>query len=471
MQGRDVESTVKEIQAKLNTTLKLPTGYYLTYGGQFENLQAAKSRLMVAVPAALLFILVLLYVTFRSVKESLLIFTAVPLASIGGIAALLLRGMPFSISAGVGFIALFGVAVLNGIVLIGYFNQLKDEGISNIYERVLEGTKTRLRPVLMTASVASLGFLPMALSSSAGAEVQRPLATVVIGGLITATFLTLFVLPCLYLLFNRKETAKIKVPKSLAMLLIFVGLGLTVQAQNKPTLTLDSAISQAKRNNLRIRAAGLSVEQARALQKSGTDIPKTELMLTQDPTSGGNIDNGIGLTQTIAWPGLYSNQRKLLTQQTLLAERNGHLTQAEVTRQVRSAWYDYLLNRETLRVLNYQDSIYKGFVKKAEVRFKTGETSNLELMSARNKYQEIVTLKIGAQADLRSNELVLQQLLNTAEPLMVAESNLALLLPTTTDTINVAGNPQVNVEQQNIEVANARIAVEKAKGLPDLTLG
>jgi cobalt-zinc-cadmium resistance protein CzcA len=475
IKDRDVETTVKEIQAKLNTDLKLPTGYYLTYGGQFQNLQAAKSRLMVAVPAALLFILLLLYVTFRSVKESLLVFTAVPLASMGGVAALLLRGMPFSISAGVGFIALFGVAVLNGIVLIGYFNQLKEEGITNIYDRVLEGTKTRLRPVLMTASVASLGFLPMALSSSAGAEVQRPLATVVIGGLVTATFLTLFVLPCLYLLFNRKEVEKIKVPKALIMVLIVFSFGIcqqnTAQAQNKVPLTLDSAISKALKNNLQIRSAGLSIEQAKALQKSGTDIPKTELMVTQDPTSGGNMDNAIGITQNIAWPGLYKNQRKLLNQQTLLAERSGHLTRAEITRQVRSVWYAYLLNREMLRILNYQDSVYRGFVKKAEIRYKTGETSNLELISARNKCQEIVALKIGAQADLRSNELSLRQLLNTFGQIVIAESNLPLLLTLPTDTINVANNPQVNVELQNIEVANARIAVEKSKGLPDLTLG
>lgn len=474
VQGRDVETTVKEIQAKLSTALKLPAGYYLTYGGQFQNLQAAKARLLIAVPAALLFILVLLYVTFRSVKESLLIFTAVPLASMGGVAALLLRGMPFSISAGVGFIALFGVAVLNGIVLIGYFNQLKEEGMSNIYDRVLEGTKTRLRPVLMTASVASLGFLPMALSSSAGAEVQRPLATVVIGGLITATFLTLFVLPCLYLLFNRKETEKIKVPKALVTILLVIGFGIchgNANAQSPTPLTLDSAISKALKNNLQVRSAGLSVEQARALQRSGADIPKTELMVTQDPTSGGNMDNAIGVTQTIAWPGLYKNQRKLLNQQSLLAERSRHLTRAEITRQVRSAWYAYLLNRETLRILNYQDSVYKGFVKKAEIRFKTGETSNLELISARNKYQEIVALQIAAQADLRSNELVLQQLLNTLGPIVVADSKLTVLLPVTPDTINVANNPQVNVDLQNIEVANARIAVEKSKGLPDFTLG
>jgi cobalt-zinc-cadmium resistance protein CzcA len=475
VKDRDVETTVKEIQAKLNNSLKLPSGYYLTYGGQFQNLQAAKARLSIAVPAALLFILILLYVTFRSVKESLLIFTAVPLASMGGVAALLLRGMPFSISAGVGFIALFGVAVLNGIVLIGYFNQLKEEGMDNIYDRVLEGTKTRLRPVLMTASVASLGFLPMALSASAGAEVQKPLATVVIGGLITATFLTLFVLPCLYLLFNRKEAVKVKVPKALVMLLV-VGTGLFFQlspakAQTIEPLTLDSAIAKALRNNLQIRSAGLSVEQSRALQKSGTDIPKTELMLTQDPTSGGNMDNAIGITQNIAWPGLYKNQRKLLNQQTILAERTGNITRAEIIRHVRNAWYAYLLNRETLRILNYQDSIYKGFVKRAEIRLKTGETSNLELFSAKNKYQEVQALKIGVQADLKNNELALKQLLNSSEPITIAESKSPLLLVLPTDTINTSNNAQVNAELQNIEVANARIAVEKSKGMPDLTVG
>lgn len=205
VRDRDVESTVDEIQHLLENRSDLPAGYYITYGGQFKNLQNAKRRLSLAVPASLLLILLLLYLTFHSVKYMVLIFTAVPLSAIGGVFALMLRGMPFSISAGVGFIALFGVAVLNGIVLIGYFNQLKEEGISDVYQRVYTGTQIRLRPVLMTATVASLGFLPMALSASAGSEVQRPLATVVIGGLITATLLTLFVLPCLYILFTGKE--------------------------------------------------------------------------------------------------------------------------------------------------------------------------------------------------------------------------------------------------------------------------
>lgn len=200
VRNRDVQSVVEEIKTKFNNELELPAGYYLTYGGQFENLTEANKRLAIAVPIALLLIIVLLYFTFHSIQQTLMIFTAIPLSAIGGVFALWLRDMPFSISAGVGFIALFGVAVLNGIVLIASFNQLKKEGMENIQERVLTGTRIRLRPVLMTAAVASLGFLPMALSTSAGAEVQKPLATVVIGGLISATALTLIVLPVIYVL-------------------------------------------------------------------------------------------------------------------------------------------------------------------------------------------------------------------------------------------------------------------------------
>jgi cobalt-zinc-cadmium resistance protein CzcA len=201
--GRDIASMVKELQQKIEKQVVFPPGYYPTYGGQFENLEKANARLTVAVPIALLLIFLLLYFTFNSVNESILIFTAIPMSAIGGVIALLLRGMPFSISAGVGFIALFGVAVLNGIVLIAEFNRLKKEGMQDLSEIVRMGTSVRLRPVLMTASVASLGFLPMALATSAGAEVQKPLATVVIGGLISSTLLTLIVLPCIYIYFDR----------------------------------------------------------------------------------------------------------------------------------------------------------------------------------------------------------------------------------------------------------------------------
>jgi len=209
VRGRDVESIVNEMNAKLNKQLKMEPGYFLKYGGSFKNLEEAKQRLMITVPVVLLLIFVLLFFTFHSLRESLLIFSSIPLSAIGGVLALWVRGMPFSISAGVGFIALFGVAVLNGIVLIAEFNRLRkeDKGL-NLFEIVRTGTQVRLRPVLMTALVASLGFLPMALSQTAGAEVQRPLATVVIGGLISATLLTLVVLPVLYTYFEKIKLQK-----------------------------------------------------------------------------------------------------------------------------------------------------------------------------------------------------------------------------------------------------------------------
>ncbi len=226
VKGRDVQSTVADIERLMDRNVKLPEGYYYTYGGEFQNLQSATDRLMIVVPIALAVILLLLYATVKSVKESLFVFSAIPLAAIGGVWALWLRGMPFSISAGVGFIALFGVAVLNGIVLIGQMNQMQREQKSRIalqgtdqegnltvekesvqdaiHRRIIDSCMIRLRPVLMTALVASMGFLPMALSTGDGAEVQRPLATVVIGGLVTSTLLTLLVLPAIYKVFTKE---------------------------------------------------------------------------------------------------------------------------------------------------------------------------------------------------------------------------------------------------------------------------
>jgi cobalt-zinc-cadmium resistance protein CzcA len=207
VRGRDIGSFVKEAQDVIDKQIKIPPGYYVTWGGQFENLQRATQRLLIVVPLALFLIFVLLFSTFSSVKQSLLIYTGIPFAIVGGVLALALRGMPFSISAGVGFIALFGVAVLNGLVMVSYINKLREDGMS-MSDAVREGAMTRLRPVLMTALVASLGFIPMAVATSAGAEVQRPLATVVIGGLITSTLLTLLILPTLYGWFERDRTPR-----------------------------------------------------------------------------------------------------------------------------------------------------------------------------------------------------------------------------------------------------------------------
>lgn len=476
VKGRDVERTVSEIQQILNAKLKLPSGYYLTYGGQFENLTKAKDRLSIAVPIALLLIMGLLYATFKSFAQTILIFTAVPLSAIGGVFALLLRDMPFSISAGVGFIALFGVAVLNGIVLIGYFNQLKEEGMTDIYQRVIEGTKVRLRPVIMTAAVASLGFLPMALSGSAGAEVQKPLATVVIGGLLSATLLTLFVLPCLYLMFADKKIKTGKSAKAIVLALIFgfIGFGSSQQAhaqQPNTRLSLDSILSIAVRNNLKLKSASLGTTHAQAMQKTGFDPGKTEFSLSQDPTSGGGNDNAINVTQTFAWPGLYKNQQKVLNLQTSASEQSVRYTRAEIIRDTKLAYYHYLFFQESLKVLDFQDSVYRNFIKKAEVRYKSGETSNLELMTARNKYQEVQSLKNAAKAGLKVQELQLQQLMNTRAPIQLEEKKLPVLSPGPDQTLVSSNNPLMSFHQQQIALAKAKIGLQKAKTLPDFTLG
>ena len=205
VRNRDLESVVIDIKNRLTEKLNLTPGYHVKYGGQFENLASARKRLSIVVPVALIVIFLLLYMTFHSVMESILIYTAIPLSATGGILLLWLRGMPFSISAGIGFIALFGIAVLNGIVLIEHYKTLSLKNFDSIKDLVIQGTKHRIRPVLLTASAAALGFLPMAISSSAGAEVQRPLATAVIGGLITSTILTLLVIPSLYKWFSDKK--------------------------------------------------------------------------------------------------------------------------------------------------------------------------------------------------------------------------------------------------------------------------
>jgi cobalt-zinc-cadmium resistance protein CzcA len=210
VRGRDVGSFVEEAQEVMDRSVDVPAGYWMDWGGQFEQLISASRRLRIVVPLALLLIFALLFVSFRSVKDALLVFTGVPLALTGGIAALWLRGIPLSISAGVGFIALSGVAVLNGLVMISFINQLRAKG-RPLDEAIFQGALVRLRPVLMTALVASLGFVPMALATSIGAEVQRPLATVVIGGILSSTLLTLVVLPVLYGLFHRERDV---VPKA-----------------------------------------------------------------------------------------------------------------------------------------------------------------------------------------------------------------------------------------------------------------
>ena len=332
VRGRDVQSVVEEIQSKLDQQIDLPSGYYFTYGGTFENLQKASRRLMMAVPVSLLLIFMLLYFTFSSVKQAALIFTAIPMSAIGGVLALLLRGMPFSISAGIGFMALFGVAVLNGIVLISTFNQLQKEGWDDVIQRTIEGTKIRLRPVLMTATVASLGFLPMALSTSAGAEVQKPLATVVIGGLITATFLTLFILPMLYIIFNSKisfnRNSKMKNITAMFVLLSLLG-NLQSTAQTR-TITIHDAIQIALENNNAIKAGELSIQSAQALKPTAGELPKLDLNAQLGQYNSIHFDQAIQLSQNIPFPSLFGARKGKINAEIKKKEWNKAITENEL---------------------------------------------------------------------------------------------------------------------------------------------
>lgn len=282
VRGSDLQTVVDKIKNIVDSKVSLPPGYSITYGGQFENLQSATARLKIAVPIALVLIFILLYFAFGSIREALMVFSAIPLATVGGILFLWLRGMPFSISAGVGFIALFGIAVLNGIVLIEHFKELREEGMKNDDELIVNGAQDRLRAVLLTASAAALGFLPMAISSGAGAEVQRPLATVVIGGLITSTLLTLIVLPVIYSLFNKEKKDKNKSHenlriKALSTVLLLIGFsGYSQETQVKTIKNVNELQSMALENNFGIKASALRVEESDANIGSAFTFDKTE---------------------------------------------------------------------------------------------------------------------------------------------------------------------------------------------------
>ena len=318
---RDVASLVTEIRGTLDQSLALPAGYSIKYGGQFENLEAARKRLVVAVPVALALIFLLLYFTFGKLKYALMIFSAVPLSAIGGILALWLRGMPFSISAGVGFIALFGVAVLNGIVLISHFNRMRyEEGYTDIREVVLDGGLTRLRPVIMTATVAALGFLPMALSSTNGAEVQKPLATVVIGGLITATLLTLIVLPVLYWLVNRNlkrpDLPMAGPAATIALLLAAVGL------QGQTPLSMEKVRQDALTNHPWLANSSLQVESAEWEERGARRVPSTNFGVEWGQINTDLLDYRFTIEQGLG-------NRAANRQRTVVAQTNRQLSVAE----------------------------------------------------------------------------------------------------------------------------------------------
>ncbi len=476
VKGRDVESVVEEIQKKLDN-VKLPSGYYFTYGGQFENLKAASKRLTIAVPVSLFLIFMLLYFTFGSLKQATLIFTAIPMSTIGGIFALMLRGMPFSISAGIGFIALFGVAVLNGIVLIGTFNQLEKDGETNILKRVMEGTKTRLRPVLMTATVASLGFLPMAISTGAGAEVQKPLATVVIGGLVTATFLTLFVLPMLYIIFSTKLKIKKNFsgnkPLTAVFILGFLFIGQTFKAQQGTPLSVAEATSIALSNNNLIRSRDLDIKVTEALKPTAKELPKMSVDAQLGQYNSKKFDQSFSISQSIPFPTLFKARKELIAEQIKGKQINKEISINELARQVRTYYYqiEYLqFNQSKLKNL---DSLYQDFIRIATVRFKSGDIKKIEINTAETQKGEIDLL-------LKQNEVYLNNAYKNLKALLNTSGDIAIPYNTNyeplkanyvLDSTAIANHPTVRSYYQEMVIAEKNKSVERSIGLPDFSIG
>ena len=468
---RDIEGLVEKIKERLEDQLELPSGYYIKYGGQFENLVAAKERLSVAVPFALLLIFVLLFFTFDSIKQALLIFTAIPLSAIGGIYALWIRDMPFSISAGVGFIALFGVAVLNGIVLIAYFNQLKKEGVNDLTERIFKGTKVRLRPVILTASVAAFGFLPMALSTSAGAEVQRPLATVVIGGLISATFLTLLVLPVLYSLIEKINIRKTNVAATIIIVLGFSAIGNNAYSQTPETLTIDKAVEIAKENHPSVRAAVLSVEQQQKLKKTAVNLDNTNVTYYNGQLNSSAIDYQWEITQSFKFPTAYISQSKLQNEKIDLSKQVLKITELELERNIRSIWWHILYINERLNVLNELSVTYKYFSNAAAKRYEAGETNVLEKTSVEGQYHEILLYKQQTEADLSIYQQQLQKWLGTDSIYIFPDEKLRKIPFSILDSNNLESNPELNYYKQNSAVVEQNFKVTKSGFIPDFNVG
>ena len=470
----DVESLVENIQTQLDTKVELPVGYYFTFGGQFENLKAANARLAIAVPMALLLIFILLYFTFSSISQAALIFTAIPLSAIGGIWALQLRGLPFSISAGIGFIALFGVAVLNGIVLIGYFNQLKTEGMTDIMERIITGTKVRLRPVIMTASVASLGFLPMAISTSGGAEVQRPLATVVIGGLITATFLTLVILPILYYWLERWNDRKVGRnvnSKAIGMSILLILGTVTSSTAQDQHLTLDEAIQMAVSNHPKLKAASLDIEKNQSLQNLKYNLGNTDISYQGDglfDTDFGQQVNQIGIVQNIPHPGVNKAQNKIQDAYALQSVTQKELSENEVEWNVKQLYFDIQYKKEMEKLYANLASTYQKYYDKAEVRVKVGAANPIEALTIKSKWQEYQLLLRQVDLEITNLEKQFQLLLNTSSRVSVADK----LNPV--DHIiqeSVDNNLSLLQSQQNIAIQSAKVDLVQSALKPSFNVG
>lgn len=473
VRGADIQQVVQDIQKTLDKNIQLKPGYYFEYGGQFENLQNAINTLLVVVPVALMLILLLLFFAFKNVTYTLVVFSTVPLSLIGGILALWLRGLPFSISAGVGFIALFGVAVLNGILMINHFNDIRKETMYALSTRrvIARGTAHLLRPVFLTGLVASLGFVPMAIATSAGAEVQRPLATVVIGGLIVSTVLTLLIIPVFYqivsytVVWKRRFSAK----KFLFFfLLLAVVLPFTAKAQEK--VTMDQAIELAKQNHPRLKIASAAIRQVKAGRGEVLELSSTEMNYSWGQLNGElrkdkqwEVTQGLGSLLT----PFYKNA--LVNRQVEMGAFYRQVVEKEVVAEVKRAWAYYLYACNLRALYNDQNKLAEQLQRMGELRYHQGEITLLEKNMTTSMAADMKNRLFQAQEEEKLALSRLNWVCYADRPLVPVDTAL-VQFPVDYQAPSFS-EVHLNYFQSQANEAKAQLNVERSRFFPELSFG
>jgi len=479
VRNRDIKSLVYEVQEILGGSLKLPPGYYVTYGGEFENLETATRRLMLVLPVALGLIFILLFFTFNSMSQAMIIYVTIPLSVIGGIVSLWVRGLPFSISAGIGFIALFGVAVLNGIVLINQLNHLKAEGVDDIKERILSSIKTVVRPISLTTLVATLGFIPMAISNQAGAEVQRPLATVVIGGLLVAAVLTFVIVPVLYYYVEmaalKRDSHRVQKPKvkvmTIFLLLFTIPFGSAFGQDTE--LTLDQALSVAGKNNPDVQTSLLSIKRAENIKKAEFDLGLTDASIEYGEINSYEKDYSFSVSQNfgnlfqmaakVKYAGINLEQQKI----------NHELTLKQLKQKVSVQYFTWQFQFHKVQLL---EQIYNEFadVKRiAKLRYETGSSNRLETMMLENKYSSIQVLLQKEKTQLQNETRHFNLLLNTDSLFIPLKGDVQprLIGSAIVDSDKIKTHPYLRSMEKELDLAKQSITIERRAYFPEFSIG
>ena len=476
VRNADIQQVVSQISDILDKNIKLKPGYYFEYGGQFENLQNAIRTLMIVIPIALMLILLLLFFAFRSITYSLVVFSTVPLSLIGGILALWLRGLPFSISAGVGFIALFGVAVLNGILMINHFNDMKKQSKYEMCTNqiIRRGCKHLLRPVFLTGLVASLGFVPMAVATSAGAEVQRPLATVVIGGLIVSTVLTLLIIPAFYRLVNGLPAALRRFKKrpnggKIAMVIVLALMPLGTLAQQAQKITLDEAIDMALAGSPRLQAVDSDIARIRATKGESWELAPTQVTYSWGQLNGEfKHDNELSVEQSLGSLLTPFYKNSLVSVQVASSERYRDLVTKEIVAEVKRAWTDYQHAVSVLELSQMQDSLGNRLRKSGEVRLLQGDIDQLEYRMMATMASEAHTKVLQATDDVRLAAKRFAWACFSSDAVEPADSRLAMMsLP---ESYNLS-QAHIGYFDAQVEVKRKAVDVERSRFFPELSVG